>query len=345
MTDPLHDRIVRAFAAEESPLRDAGAALLVDHVLGLPLRDIVDLEEVKTIVLSAFTEENVERIVTRHVKPGWHRYAASVERSGETVGGLVPEPAVDEIRKIVEKLRLPRAAWAEGMIDPSLMRRLFAPVWANLLFNFAKKIPMPGVGAASGAAAAASSAVGRGIGGVAGRLTRSVQERAEKIVDAGRTVMGGLGAEVEKRMQSTAREFSEGAQTIFKDALRDRLKSEEGRELVEQMTRQAIDHVMVTKLKDLHADTARFPMDDVFAVTPKVVAHAVTRPFVRKIVTDEVLAFVALEGERPLGDMLGELGLLESVRALANRRGSELFRGAAQSQAFRDWVARLLEEA
>lgn len=341
MTSSLKDRIAGLLTAESSPLREAGAAVLVDHVLDRPLVEIIDLAEVQQIVLSAFTEDNVERVVSRHVRPGFERYEAAAHRTGETVGGLVPDDSVTHIRTIVKKSRLPRAKWAEGIVEPSLVRRLFAPVWAHLLLNFAKKMPVPGASAASGAAAAAGSAVGKGLGGVAGRLGKS----AERFVGAGRAVMGGLGAEVEKRIQSAARDFSEGAQTMFRDALRDRLKSDEGKALVDQMSRQIVDHVLVTKLGDLHEDVKRMPMDDIFGAVPKIVAHAAKRPFVTKLVAEEVAAFVALEKDRPLRELLDEFGLLVAVRDLAVRRVSDLFRTAAATPSFDDWLGRLLEGA
>lgn len=344
MTNLLRERIVEVLSRGDSPLRRAGVALFVDRFFELPIREIVDLSEVHRVALDALTAENVARLVERHVEPGLSRYATLTKESGETVGGFVPEDSVDEIRTILEKSKVPRAKWAEGIVDPALMRRLFAPVWTHLLLNFAKRMPIPGVGLGGGTPGG-GSAVGRGIGGVASRLSKSVQERAEKIVDAGRGVMGGIGAELEKRVQAAAREFGEGAQAVWRDALRDRLKSEEGREIVTLINHQVLEHVLLTKLSDLHEDVERVPLADVFAATPAIVEHAARRPFARKLIAQEITAFLSVEGDRTLKDLLSELGIFDSVHALVSERGDELFRSVASSPAFGEWLERLLSEA
>src|SRR5206468_3292871 len=105
-------------------------------------------------------------------------------------------------------------------VDAALFRRLFAPVWTNLLLSFAKRLPLPGMGGGGGAAGGgAAGAVGRGVSGIAGRITRSAKEQAERLVDAGKSVMGGLGTEVERRLQAAAKDFSDSAAEVFREAL------------------------------------------------------------------------------------------------------------------------------
>lgn len=339
MTETTRDRIVQTLSAAESPLRAEGVRLVMDYVLARKLRDVADLEGTHAIVTRALTSENLERIVVRHVRPGWQRYGNHVNGSEETLGAFVPDRARVQLRTIIEKSRIPRAKWAEGMVDPALMRKLFAPVWANLLLNFAKKLPLPGMGGATGAA---TGAVGRGVGGLAGRLSRTVQEQAEKIVDVGRSAMGGLGAEVEKRFQAAARDFSDGAAELWRESLRDRLKSREGAELVGQITGQVIDHLMMTKLEDLHEDAAHLPVEDILNVVPDIVAAAASRPFVRDLVSGEIAAYLALEGDRTLAELLSEMGILEETRAATLRQVDGLARDLFASPAFGDWVERLL---
>jgi hypothetical protein len=338
MAEPQRDRIVRALSGEPSPLRQEGVHILLDHVLATKLAELVDLDEAHAIVVSALTRENLERIVDRHVLPGWKRYSAHALASEETVGALVPDPARDAIVDIVRNLKRPEARWLEGAVDPVLLRRLFAPVWTSVLVHFARRLPLPGMGGAGPV-----SAVGRGVGTFAERITKSVQERAEKLVDAGRTVMGGLGAEVEKRLHAAAREFSEGAAGIFREALRERLESEEGQELVAQIGRQIVDHVLVTQIAELHEDATRLPVERVLEVVPHIVGHAAPRAFVRDAVRAELRAFLALEGERRLGEVLEELGILDEFRKLATRKIDEVVRGFVTSPAFAAWLGRLLD--
>jgi hypothetical protein len=209
-------------------------------------------------------------------------------------------------------------------------------VWANLLLSFAKRLPIPGISGAAGAAT-------RGASGIAERIGRSVQERAERLADVGRSVMGGIGAEVERRMQSAARDFSDGAAEVWREALKERLQSREGREIVAQMSRQVIDHVMMTRLSDLHVDTESVPMHHIFRTVPDIVAHAAPRAFIQQVVTGEIAAFLAVEGERSLREVLAEMGVVDDVRATVTREAGRLARGFFGTAEFRDWFGRLLD--
>lgn len=343
MADSPRQRIIDALVSETSRERDAAVALFVDHLFDQKLAALVDFQQARAIALRALTEANLERIFERHVIPGYRRYRGAVATTTDSVGAFVPDGARDDIIEIVLKSRMPRAKWSQGAIDRSLIRRLFAPVWANLLVSFTKRLPIPGVGAASGGSGS-SSAVGRGVSGIAGRIGRSAKEQAEKLVDAGKSVMSGLGSEVERRFQAVTKEFSESAEEVFREALNERLKSSEGRELVAQVSRQVIDHVLVTSVADIHEDAERIPIEDILRLVPSIVSHSAARAFVQDIVRQEIDAFLALEGDRPLREVLSELGILDEVRAAAVPRASALARGFLASPAFRAWLDALLGE-
>lgn len=340
---PESKRLVETLARDESPERDELVLALVDHVLSRKLRDLVDFEEARSIATRSLTKDNLGRIFERHVIPGYHRYIEAVSVSTETVGAFVPDSARDDIVKAIQKSKLPRGKWTSGAVDKMLVTKLFAPVWTNLLLSFAKRLPLPGIGGGSGGSGGgpgASSAVGRGVSGIAGRITRTATKQAERLVDAGKSVMGGLGSEVERRLQSTAKEFSDSAEQVFREAFQDRLKSTEGREIVGQITRQVTDHVLVTKVSEIHADASRIPMNDILRIAPSIISHSAPRAFVEKMVRAEIEAFLALEGDRSVREVLEELGILDEARAAIVRRASDVARGFFASPAFAEWFGR-----
>jgi hypothetical protein len=336
MSDPKAERIIAALGAAGSPLLEEGVTLAVDHLLGSRLADVIDLAEVAELVLTGLNHENVARAVARHVKPGWARYSAKAGVAKAPVSAFVPDAAREAIRTMVVTTKPPPAKWAENIVDPALMRKLLAPVWVNLLVNFGKRV-------VGGAADGGGSATGRVASSIAGRLSRSVQERAEKLVDAGRSVMGGLGAEVERRVQAAAREFADGAEALFRDALRDRLQSEEGRELLSRIGSGVVDHVMKTELAALQADAAHLPVNGILDTVPSILSTAVSGPFVQSVVRAEVAAFVEVEGARTLAELLDETGLREPVRALMIGRGSSVVQGVVATPGFAAWLERLLQ--
>jgi hypothetical protein len=332
----LHARILERLTASDSPYPAQASALVVDHLLAQPLRELLDLEEVRQLVLSALTEENVRRAVEQHVAPGFARHAEAVVGSQLRVGTLVSQAAHDKLRQIAHKLQLPEARWAQDAVDPQLVRRLLSPVWTQVLLNFAKRLPVPGAGGLGGATSA------RGGSGLGGFLTRSVQEQAEKLIDRGRSVMGGLGAEVERRLATAARDFSDGAAQVFRDTLYKRLESQEGRELVGQICAGAIDHVIEARFADLQLDLDALPMNELMDVLPDLIAHAAPSTFVQEIVQRELAAWFVIDGDRTLAELLHEAGSFDEARAALLRRSEQLSAGLFRTAGFADWITRLI---
>jgi hypothetical protein len=336
MTDATLDasRVLERLTSSASPLRDELVTLAVDHVLGLPLRDAVDLERMRAIVMSALSEASLQRIVERHVRPGYQRHAAAILGSGVLVGTLVPDAARAGMHAIAAKLRIPRARWAQHAFDPALVRTLLAPVWTQVLMSFTTRLPIPGL----------AGVVGQGTAsvGVTGLLARAAMQRAGNLVDRGKNVIGSLGIDVDKRLAEAARGFSDSAAQIFRAALQERLASDEGRALMARIASGALDHVLATKLEDLQQDLDDLPIDDGFALAPRVIAYAAQTPYVQGIVRRELDSYLALEGERTLTELLDELGILEPTRSALIERGAAHATGLLRSPRFADWLQRVL---
>ena len=338
MTDSKLDasRVLERLTGTDSPLRDELITLTVDHVLGLHLRDAVDLERVRTIVLSALSETSLQRIVERHVRPGYQRHAQAIVGSGVTVGTLVPDEARAGMHAIAAKLRPPRARWAKNAFDPALVRTLLAPVWTQVLLSFATRLPIPGLAAAVNQE--------RSPTGVTGLLARSAMQQASKLVDRGKNAMGSLGIDLDKHLADAARGFSDSAAQIFRSALQERMASDEGRALQARIASELLDHVLKTKLEDLQHDLDELPLDDAFALAPQVIAHAAQTAYVRGIVRRELDSYLALEGNRTLAELLDELGILPQARSALIERSSSHAQSLLGSPRFADWLQRLLSE-
>jgi hypothetical protein len=341
MTESVGERLIGVLSAPNSPLRAEGVGLFVDHALAHTLRQAVDLQDIHALVLTALTHENLGRIVAQHVQPAWQRYCERAPALDACVGDLVAHGSRSKLHQVAEQLSLPRVKWAQGALDPALLRKLLGPVWVQVLLNFAKRMPIPGVGGAGGTPSMSGpAAMGRGF---AGMLRSSVQQQAERLVDAGRSVMEGLGIDVEKRLLAAARDFSDNALAVWSAALRERLDSDEGRALLAEINIGLVEHVLRTQFRDLQLDAAELPIDRVLELVPELVAHASRSAFVQDIVKRELAAYLAIEGDRRISELLRELGVFDEVRSVLVARGDELLRSLAESDAFADWIGRLLD--
>jgi hypothetical protein len=329
--------ILQRLQSPEATFRTELAELLVDELFAQRVRDAFDYAQLRTVITESLRTDNVRRVIDTHVAPGFARYAAAIAREDVTVQALVDATAHQKLHGIARKLQLPRARWADHALDRVLVRRLLQPVWTQVLLTFAKRLPVPLGNHGQGPAA------GSGKSSLTGFLARSVQEQAEKLIDRGRSVMGGLGVEVERRLSAAARDFSDSAAHAFRQTLLERLSSEEGRELVGQILSGFTDHVLRTRFADLQQDLDALPLAEIFDVVPDLVGFATQQPYVQDIVTRELLAWLSVQGDRPLAELLDEYGMRAPLRALLVAHIDRLGASVFATPKFAAWISRLVQ--
>jgi hypothetical protein len=334
MTDSrgVVDRIVARLRA------DAGARAMavrfgVEASLAQPVRALVDREAIVRIVGAAVTEANVARVLREHVRPGVERHRARAAASGETIGAGLPDGAGEAIDALLAEVRLPEAAWATDVIDAGLVRELLSPVVQHTLVAFAKKLPLVGLGDDGG---------GGILGGIARGIRKGVEASGSKVVDVGKSVLGG---QIEKRIAPIARDFAESAADEVRDALAERLRSEEGRVILGKLRAHALDRLGPVKVADVLADAdGVVPHERLEAVIASVASHNATRAFVADAVRAEVGAFLAVAGDRTVGELLAEAGLRDVVVEEAVARGEMVFAALVAQDAFAIWLGVLAAE-
>jgi hypothetical protein len=322
-----HDALAR-LRAPDSPLLAEGVGLVVAHFLGQPLGALADLTSARDIVLRAAHRKGTEWWVDGHVLPSWHRHQQRVTETGETLGDLLPLDAQQKLVEILVALEAPRPDWLRDAIDPDLVKELFAPVLQRTLLSFARRLPLAGLGGTAG--------------GFADKLKKRVGEHAEKLADAGRRAMGGLGAQLDERIQTVAREFAEGAQRELREATEERLASDEGRRIVSELRRRAFDHILGIEVAEIMAAAAPLPLEELAALAGPIAEHNARRSFGRAALEAEVAAFFEREGQKPLRQVLRELDVEAPVIAALERNGVRFARGLLDAEGIEGWLDRVL---
>lgn len=340
MPDQLVARICALLARPDAQLHAQAADSLLDHLLTQRLRDVADLPQLAAIVLGTLDRDNLALELTRSVQPGILRYGEHVSRAPDRVGDLVGPEGAAALRNLLAAPSGARGRFMRGAVDPALLKRLLAPVWVQLLVNFSKRIP--GLGGAGPSAPASAVAAGRGI---ASMLGKSVQQSAGRLVGAGKSALEGLGIDLEKKLQAAARDFSDGALGIWNQALKERLQSEEGKAIIAQIKLGVLQHVLDVQLVDIHRDVMKLPLPAYVELAPAIVSHAVKLPFVRRFVEAEVQAYLEVAGDRTLGELLSEIGALESGRAWLRARATQQIASWSQTPSFAAWLEQLLQQA
>jgi hypothetical protein len=326
-------------SAETSPLRAELLRLGFTALASQPVSVVLADPELPSIVYRALALESVERVTRRHVLPGVLRVQAQLGKSRETVHDLLSPEAEKELKALIASGKGPRFKWLAGAIDPAEMQRLLSPVVQQVLTSFASKLPIPGVqGGGSGSTPPPS---GKGTS-LVGLIGKQVARSASQFAEVGKSVMGGLGSELERRMQSFARDFSQTAVGEVRAAVVERLRSDEGREITERIRARVLERVLMTEVRVIVDDVLRLPLDQVGRVAEGAVAHTAETSLLRDALQAEVKAVLAEIGQRPLAEVLAEAGLLEGVQGLAIRATEPGLLALVRSAEFADFLDRLL---
>ena len=330
------DAILATLTGGDPALRTRAARLVVDQVLATPLSQLLSPAELTELSLQAIGDTELERAIERHVAGGITRLRARLAADGGTVGDAVPDELHGPILDLIGDTDGPRFAWTRGALDPSLLRDLLAPVFQDVLVGFAAKAPGALGGAAGGAAAA-------GAGALMGALGSSAKSGAGRLLNVGRSVVGGLGKELEGTLRHAAKDFSRGAVSAFQESLRKRLKSQEGREILSQLQQGAFDHVMAVELKVIDEDLERLNWDGLLSLAPPLVAHNLARELGNKALAEAMEAYFEIEGQRPLAEVLDDWGVREPIADVAAAHGEGVAKALFASDDFRAWLDDVLK--
>ena len=296
-------------------LRREGVSVVVDALLRQRVRDLVDPSVFVDVVSRAAEAALLERLLKEHVEPAVERVIAGLE--GTTVGALLPEGEAEAIEELVTGAQPPTLDWLAGAVDPDLFRRLFAPVWQDVLVRFVRKLPGLGGGLAGALSSFGDSSIGR----------------------FGRAASG----KVEEKMQSTTRDFAKGLTHEVRLAMTERLKSEEGQELDAEIRRQVHRRILETDAAVLLRDLDRLPRLELLRRMPAIVSANAKGELGRSLVRAEVEAFLAVEGDRTGHEVLEEAGVAPQVRAYLRVQAESLLGALLQDEAFEAWITRWLE--
>ena len=338
MSDPVViTKIQSVLSAQTSPMRRELVGMAFDALLAQPASVLLADPQLQASLLLALTADNAERVAERHAVPAFARVGAQLSAAEERIRDLLPAESRQAIEAIIASGKGPRFGWLKGVIDPADLRELFAPVVQQVLMQFTSKLPIPGLGGAGGGPAAGA------LGGLVGMLGKQVQKSASQFAEVGKSVMGGIGSELERRMHALARDFSQTAMGEFRSAVEDRLKSAEGKAILIRMRDRAVKHVFDTKIGDISKDMLHLPADDIAKVIPKVVAFQSGQSLLHAVLAGEISAALAAIGHRPLRELVEEAGLLDVSREMTLRIVDDGARTLFASAPFGDWLGRLLD--
>ncbi len=134
MTAPL-ERL-----ASDLSLRREGVEIVVDALLARKVAELVDVSVLTDTLTAGLGETEVGRIVSAHLIPARARVAKSLGEA--TIGELLPAHIGEALEEQIASMTLPTMSWLAGAVDPEIFRKLFAPIWQDVLMRYTRRLPM-----------------------------------------------------------------------------------------------------------------------------------------------------------------------------------------------------------
>ena len=312
--------------------------LLVEAALARPIATAIDRDRVALLTIAVVDADRVERVLAEIVRPAWDRQRALIEKRGDRVQDWMPEGARALLEEVLAGARMPRGAYTSELVRSADIRELIAPILQETLLSFARKLPIVGgAGEAEGPARAAGK-----LFGMAAQLAHNAGERAGKLADIGRGVLGGIGGEMEKRIGAAAREFSQGAFEPLEAAFVARLRSEEGQEILTRMRKRVVDALIAAKASEVAADVDSLPREPLDRLVARSVAFGAARPELAEMLRAEIDAFVTKHADLNVGQLLDAWSLRELAVTEARRELRTIATIAITDASADEWLRKLL---
>lgn len=335
--------LIERLSGADNARRTQFIGLALDHTLELPLSTLLDVDAIAAVITEALTDKNAEKLIEEEFHPLLERLHKHFESTGETPSDLLPEGTPEKLIKIVAKGDRPRAAWAKGSVDLAPIRGLIAPIIQDVLLNFAKSLPIPGL--ASDTATESSSASSKSSTKSRGMLGKALRKSAGSLADMSKAAIGGLSGELERKIQATTRDFSNQAMGEIRTAIRARLKTPEGQEVIRKTRIAITERLLETPLHIILEDVYRLPINELATLVPPISEHNRPRTQLRAFIEAEVQHHLSQQGEKSIGAFLDEYHLRDVLRTHVSAQLDAPVASFIQSDGFANWLDGLLNDA
>jgi hypothetical protein len=295
--------------------------LSYDHACTRPVGDLVEVDGVIAAIDILAEPERATRWQTRLGVPLRERLIARASKSAVTMEQWLHPTVVAGLRARLSKpAPIPRA-WIDEMVANERVRDAVRQMLSESLSSFIAK-----------ASATLSENKAAGSGGIRGALGWGAR--------AAGSVLGGIGEEIQSRLQERGKDFVDGAVSNVQARIAERLKSDDTAKAIGKRRLAAFEKFLKTTEAEASKRAAKTPWADVDATAPLFAHHNLARAEVREALRAELTAVLDDLSKETLGSLLDELGLRAHLRAALHHHALPGLRDLAQTEAFEAWWVR-----
>jgi len=298
---------------------------LFDHACAQPLSAFVDADRFVSGVAQSITAERTKDLIERIALPARARWMSHAAASAIPLGAWLPDRVQ---RALSDLLRLPvriPPVILDEFVASERIRDGVRTLLQETLANFVAGMTGGSNSAAgSGASAGLRDAIGWG---------------ARVVGAAGRGLLGALGEELQKQLQSRAREFVDASVASLQQRIRDRLASEDSARALGAQRARAFRAAMRTTESAAAKFVQAWPFAIIDPLVPEIVEHNARRAELREVVLAEVRVVIGELSREPTGVWLDRAGVRDLMRESVRTEGVAFVKSFLVSGTFADWWA------
>jgi hypothetical protein len=316
-------------ASPQGPL-DRLATLIVEHELSQPLETLVPPALLTRALIAALQGWLDSDSADRELTSTLELLSAHLNREPGTLRDQLPKELSKLLLDLATRHYSPDRTVVLTLLDRPPVRALARGLLLDVLIEFSRKVSAP----------VTENRIAKGLSG----LARFATEQAR---GSGGT-LGGLASalsdELERQVEKRARDFADSALSGILQQLADAL-SDPGRSMEQAEMRVALlDGVLNLPLERLGHELSRLDVPGAAQVLRKALSKWLASPEGPPQLEAAIARGLKASGQRPVREVLGSLGLLESFQT----HGRESVRGRlaplAASEPFARWLEELMHE-
>lgn len=296
--------------------------LSFDHLCTLPLRDFIDPDALVASLDQSATPERASYWQQRVFIPLRTRVLARAQASEIPLSAWFPPDIAASLAELLgEPAPLPRKA-VDELVGSERVRDAVRTMLNDALTSFIARANAVVEGDASAPKGALRGALGWGAKAAAG---------------FGKSMLGGIGDEIQKQLQGRVRDFVDSSVSSIQDRIAERLTSEDTARALGKRRRTFFEATLRKTESEVTRGARKAPFDKIDPWVPRLIAHNLGREALRKAMREEVRAVLDELSTESIGEVLDHSGLREPARAAFHRHLGPFVQSLTETEAFAKW--------
>ena len=310
------------------------ADLAADELLDTPAGEIVEPVATAAAIFALVRSHLDSPASHRTIEARIENFLAHLDERGQTLADILPPELQGGLADLAERPWAPDRELIVAWLDRDPVRALLRNLLQEALVAFGKKLRAP----------VADSRITRGLGEL-GRFARDATlSRTGAIGSITADLVGAVSGEVERQIERRAAEFADAALSGIIHRLASLLGDPASADEQAALRHALLEGFLELSTVQIAAEARSMDPAAIGALIREWTGRWLDRPGAEEELAEAIATWLGDDAEKPLGDLLAELGVEELGRDLLATFLEDRLRPFVDGEAFAAWLKETMEE-